>query len=110
MQFGVNHLGHWALTAQLMSGIIGSPNGPSGDRDDYVALHGQDGGSKEAGAHAMSLLAHPGLSQTDLQSRILREGASNTLGGLSYKAADLIGMNAEVGAMPQLRAATDPTS
>jgi NAD(P)-dependent dehydrogenase (short-subunit alcohol dehydrogenase family) len=143
MQFGVNHLGHWALTAQLMPALLAAPKarvvtvtstahhmGKAVDPKNphlrgnyspwkaygqsklanYHFAQGLEKQFKKAGVPAMSLLAHPGLSQTDLQSRTLREGASNTLGGLSHKAADVIGMSADVGAMPQLRAATDPTA
>jgi NAD(P)-dependent dehydrogenase (short-subunit alcohol dehydrogenase family) len=61
-----------------------------------------------AGAILRSLVAHPGLSHTDLQARSVRE----TGGGLSQRICDVLansmGMSAERGAHPQLRAATDP--
>jgi NAD(P)-dependent dehydrogenase (short-subunit alcohol dehydrogenase family) len=63
-----------------------------------------------AGARAASLIAHPGLSNTDLQAASVRE----TDGGLSQKffhrLAGSMGMSPEEGARPQLRAATDPAA
>jgi len=63
-----------------------------------------------AGAPAISLIAHPGLSNTDLQTVSVRE----TGGGLSQRffhtLAARTGMSPEQGARPQLRAATDPAA
>jgi NAD(P)-dependent dehydrogenase (short-subunit alcohol dehydrogenase family) len=63
-----------------------------------------------AGAPAISLIAHPGLSNTDLQTVSVRE----TGGGLSQRffhgLAGSTGMTPEQGARPQLRAATDPSA
>jgi len=63
-----------------------------------------------AGASVASLAADPGLSATDLQARSVRE----TGGGLSQRfwhvAARSVGMPADRGAGPQLRAATDPSA
>jgi NAD(P)-dependent dehydrogenase (short-subunit alcohol dehydrogenase family) len=60
-----------------------------------------------AGAPVISLIAHPGLSNTDLQTVSVRE----TGGGLSQRffhtLAGSTGMTPEQGARPQLRAATD---
>lgn len=62
-----------------------------------------------AGLRAASLLAHPGLSNTGLQSHSASES-----GGFSQKlsvwAASSAGMTAERGALSQLRAATDPAA
>jgi NAD(P)-dependent dehydrogenase (short-subunit alcohol dehydrogenase family) len=61
-----------------------------------------------AGARASSLIAHPGLSNTELQAVSVRE----TKGGLSQRffrrRAGRRGMAPERGALSQLRAATDP--
>jgi NAD(P)-dependent dehydrogenase (short-subunit alcohol dehydrogenase family) len=63
---------------------------------------------REAGAPAASLIAHPGLTNTDLQAVSVQE----TEGGLSqrffHSAAKSSGMSPARGALPQLRAATDP--
>jgi NAD(P)-dependent dehydrogenase (short-subunit alcohol dehydrogenase family) len=65
---------------------------------------------EQAGAPAISLVAHPGLSNTDLQAASVRE----TGGGLSQRffhgLAGSTGMTAAQGALPQLRAATDPSA
>lgn len=61
-----------------------------------------------AGAPLRSVAAHPGLAHTDLQARSVREA-----GGLSQRfwhaAARHVGMDPPGGALPLLRAATDPT-
>ena len=63
---------------------------------------------RENGARAGSLIAHPGLSNTDLQAVSVEE----TDGGLSqrffHSAAGSTGMDPAQGALSQLRAATDP--
>jgi NAD(P)-dependent dehydrogenase (short-subunit alcohol dehydrogenase family) len=63
---------------------------------------------KQAGVPAASLIAHPGLSNTDLQAVSVQE----TEGGFSqrffHNAAKSTGMSPAEGALPQLRAATDP--
>lgn len=58
----------------------------------------------------MSLLAHPGLANTDLQSTAVAEGGAGFLGSFSHTLAARTGMTAEQGALPQLRAATDPAA
>ncbi|WP_084104111.1 oxidoreductase [Demequina sp. NBRC 110056] len=61
-----------------------------------------------AGARASSLAAHPGLSHTDLQSRTVREGGGGSTGPFWEGLAATRGMPPWRGALPQLRAATDP--
>lgn len=140
-QFGVNHLGHWALTARLMPALldapaarvvtvtsgahhIGRPVDPTNPH-----LHGRYGPWKaygnaklanyhfaiglqnefaRAGVSAASLLAHPGLSNTNLQAQTAHEGGAGVTGSLSVTLAKRVGMSAEWGAMSQIRAATDP--
>ena len=58
-----------------------------------------------AGVAASSLIAHPGFSNTDLQSRAVREGGAGRAGAF-FEAWS--GMTPLQGARPQLRAATDP--
>jgi NAD(P)-dependent dehydrogenase (short-subunit alcohol dehydrogenase family) len=63
---------------------------------------------ERAGVPARSLIAHPGLANTDLQSRTVREGGAGWLGAVSQVLAARSGMPPALGARPQLRAATDP--
>jgi NAD(P)-dependent dehydrogenase (short-subunit alcohol dehydrogenase family) len=141
MQLGVNHLGHWALTALLMPALLRAPAarvvtvtstahhmGRAVDPDN-PHLHGRYrpwaayGQSKlanyhfalglqrefdRAGVPALSLLAHPGLSNTDLQARTVREGGGGALGGFFHSLTARTGMTPAQGALPQIRAATDP--
>lgn len=55
-----------------------------------------------------SLVAHPGLSHTNLQVRTVDEGGTGCSGRFFRWAAARVGMPAYRGALPQLRAATDP--
>ena len=143
IQFGINHLGHYALTALLMPALLRAPAarvvtvtstahhiGRAVDPAN-PHLHGRYapwrayGQSKlanfhfgiglqnllaAAGAPAASLIAHPGLSNTDLQAVSVQESG----GGVSQKFFHLLagrtGMTPEQGARPQLRAATDPSA
>jgi NAD(P)-dependent dehydrogenase (short-subunit alcohol dehydrogenase family) len=141
MQLAVNHLGHWALTAQLMPALLaaraarvvsvtstahhyGRPLDPTNPHlhgkyrpwraygqsklANYhfaIGLHRQ---FQRAGVAAMSLLAHPGLSNTDLQAATVREGGTGGSGQFFHALATRTGMRPSDGAMPQIRAATDP--
>ena len=60
---------------------------------------------ERAGVRAISLMAHPGLTNSDLQSRTAREGGPI---GSWETLAKRFGMPTADGALPQLRAATDP--
>jgi NAD(P)-dependent dehydrogenase (short-subunit alcohol dehydrogenase family) len=60
------------------------------------------------GAAAQSLIAHPGLSNTDLQARSVREGGAGWTGAFFEALTARSGMTPLEGARPQLRAATDP--
>jgi NAD(P)-dependent dehydrogenase (short-subunit alcohol dehydrogenase family) len=142
VQFGINHLGHFALSARLLPNLIRADAarvvtvtsyahhlGNSVDPEN-AHLHGNYSEwsaysqSKLAnyhfgiGLHRIlrrcrarpgSLLAHPGLSNTNLQANSVTES-----GGASQRfwhvLAERTGMSASKGALPQLRAATDPSA
>ncbi|MFD4604023.1 oxidoreductase [Streptomyces sp. NPDC058464] len=143
MQFGVDHLGHWTLTALLLPALLRTPGsrvvtvtstahhmgravdvanphleGRYGPWRAYgqaklANFHFGLGLQREldrAGAGTASLIAHPGLSDTDLQS-VSVEGSG---GGVSQRffhtMARRTGMSPDDGALPQLRAATDPAA
>ncbi len=63
-----------------------------------------------AGVAATSLIAHPGLSNTDLQSTTVAEGGGGWAGGFFHMLTRRVGMSPRQGALPQLRAATDPAA
>jgi len=141
MQFGVDHLGHWTLTALLMPALLRAdaarivtvtssahhtgrsvdPSNPhlEGRYGPWRAygqaklanFHfglGLDQRLRASGAPAGSLIAHPGLSNTELQAVSVDE----TGGGLSQRFFHVLarrtGMAPSDGARSQLRAATDP--
>jgi len=141
MQFGVNHLGHWALTALLMEPLVAADAARvvtvtsiahhQGRQVDPADPHLRNGYApwkaygqsklanfhfgiglqrrfEEAGVRAASLIAHPGLSNTDLQRRTVREGGGGASAPVWERLAARTGMSPTVGARPQLRAATDP--
>ncbi len=60
-----------------------------------------------AGVRTASLSAHPGLTNSDLQTHSADE-SGGALAKLSVTAANLTGMDVPQGALSQLRAATDP--
>ena len=59
---------------------------------------------------ARSLVAHPGLTRTDLQRRAVREGGAGRSALFWEGLAARTGMTPAQGALPQLRAATDPSA
>jgi len=142
-QLGVNHLGHWALTAHLLPAVLRAeaarvvtvtstahhmgraidPDNPhlEGRYQPWLAYGqaklanyhfaiGLQQRFAAAGVRAQSLLAHPGLSNTNLQAQTVQQGGGGLAGGLSHRLATRLGMSAEEGARPQLRAATDPAA
>jgi len=62
------------------------------------------------GLAAQSLVAHPGLSHTNLQVHTAAEGGAGRMGPFWEWMAAHTGMKADRGALPQLRAATDPNA
>lgn len=60
------------------------------------------------GVRAQSLIAHPGLSHSELQVVTVAEGGVGASGRFFAWLAATTGMDIADGAMPQIRAATDP--
>lgn len=137
MQFASNHLGHHALTGRLLPILMATPGSRvvtvtstarhfgrpvdpdnphlEGNYNEWRAygqsklanVHfvvGLDGKLQAAGAATRALVAHPGLTFTDLQKNTTRQGGSDT----SERYVSRFGMTPAVGALSQLRAATDP--
>ncbi len=143
MQFGVDHLGHWALTGLLLPALLRTRGarivtvtstahhmGRSVDPAN-PHLHGRYrpwrayGQAKlanfhfglglqreleKAGASTASLIAHPGLSNTELQAVSVQQTGGGTSQRFFEFLARRIGMSAADGALSQLRAATDPAA
>ncbi|WP_405060590.1 oxidoreductase [Kribbella sp. NBC_01505] len=143
MQFGVDHLGHWTLTALLLPAMLSQPGSrvvtvtstahhlgrPVDESNPHLdgrygawRAYGQaklanfhfglglDQQLKRAGARTASLIAHPGLSDTDLQSVSVAGSDGGITQRMAHGLTRLTGMSAENGALPQLRAATDLTA
>lgn len=141
MQLGVNHLGHWALTAHLLPALLSAddarvvsvtstahhlgraidPQNPhlignyrpwrAYGQSKLAAYHFAIGLHREFARHGLavgSLVAHPGLAHTNLQVHTVAEGGAGASGRFFEALAARTGMAPERGALPQLRAATDP--
>ncbi|MFV2021975.1 oxidoreductase [Micromonospora sp. LOL_023] len=136
LQFGTNHLGHFALTGELLPRLLTAPaarvvtvsslaHRMSGiDFDDLNWQHRRYrpwsayGQSKlanllfttelqrrltEAGSAARAVAAHPGLTSTQIGRH-----AGRSTGGSPSRIERMIRMQPADGALPSLRAATDP--
>ena len=138
MQFGVNHLGHFALTGHLLPLLLATPDSrvvnhsSIGHRPGVMNLRDPNFEHRRyrpwvayfqsklanllfteelqrrltaAGSSTIAVAAHPGGTRTDLGA----EG-SGWLNRLALLAAPLWGQHVSVGALPFVRAATDPTA
>jgi protochlorophyllide reductase len=139
LQFAVNHLGHFALTQQLLpllrpgARVVHVSSGASyfgriafddlqgEQRYDAWAAYAQ---SKLAnmmtalelqrrldaqGAEVLSIAAHPGLARTNLQPTSVAARGSR-VEALAYRLMDPLFQSAAMGALPQLFAATAPAA
>ena len=143
LQFGTNHLGHFALTGLLLPALLradtarvvtvtstGRHFGGRLNADDPHFESGYNswrsyGQSKMANLHfavelnnrlraagtrVESLVAHPGFSNTDLQARSVRNNGGGASQRFFHVMVQRVGMSPRSGALPLLRAATDPTA
>ena len=139
LQFATNHLGHAALTAHLLPLLLATAGSrvvtvsSLAHRigkiafDDLQSERGYQpwrayGQSKlanllftfelqrrlvRAGADAIAVAAHPGISDTNLTGST--GGLTGKLMALTKPATRLFSQNSRMGALPTLRAATDPS-
>lgn len=139
LQFGTNHLGHFALTGLLLSSLLAQPgsrvvtvssNGHRAGRLNFADLqsarHYQKmaayGRSKlanlmftyelqrrlsAAGARTIALAAHPGTARTDL-ARHMPGFAQASMSSRFSALNSWWVQDSSMGALPTLRAATDP--
>jgi NAD(P)-dependent dehydrogenase (short-subunit alcohol dehydrogenase family) len=143
MQFGVDHLGHWTLTALLLPALLRTPGARivtvtstahhMGRAVDPANPHlegryrpwraygqaklanfhfglGLARELEQAGAGTASLVAHPGMSNTDLQAVSVQQTGGGTSQRFFLFLARRTGMSPADGALSQLRAATDPAA
>jgi NAD(P)-dependent dehydrogenase (short-subunit alcohol dehydrogenase family) len=136
-QLGTNHLGHFALTGRLLPLLLESeaarvvtvssdahrlgridPENLNGDRYRKWGAYGRsklanllfafelDRRARRAGAALTSVACHPGYASTNLQGRSAREqGKSDWF----WKLGNRFAQTAAGGALPTVRAATDPS-
>lgn len=140
MQFGTNHLGHFALTGLLLPLLLAAPASRVVTTSSMARMFGSVklddlnrtrsygrweayGQSKRAnllftfelqkrlaaaGAHTISVAAHPGYANTNLQNNSATTSASR-IEQISYTLfGPFIAQSAAMGALPQLYAGTSP--
>ena len=143
LQLGVDHLGHWSLTALLLPALlrargarivtVTSSAHHMGRAIDPANPHlagryrpwraygqaklanfhfglGLQRELEQARASAASLIAHPGLSNTDLQTVSVQASGGGASQRFFLFLGRRIGMSPADGALSQLRAATDPAA
>ena len=140
LQFGTNHLGHFALTMRLLPALLGRPGSRvvtvssivhrfgSIRLDDLQSERGYgrwraysqsklanalfalelDRRLRASGAVTVSVGAHPGYTSTGLMHSGPQLGGGGFFAQVMALAAPLTGQSAAQGALPVLRAATDP--
>ena len=141
LQFGTNHLGHFALTARLMPALLTAAMGrvvtvtstaryrsqPVDPENPHLAgaydpwgAYGQSKVSNiqfavelnrrlhSSEAAAVSLAADPGFTDTNLQKESVRLSGGERGSRFFAVVTPIVGMTPGRGALPQLRAATDP--
>jgi NAD(P)-dependent dehydrogenase (short-subunit alcohol dehydrogenase family) len=132
LQFGTNHLGHFALAGRLLPFlerargarvVVVSSMAQSGGRIDFDDLNWErrryaagaayaqsklanmmfalEFGRRAAGSGVRVTVAHPGWTATDL---------GRTAGAAARFVSRVVGMKPRDGALPTLRAATDPVA
>ena len=126
MQFGTNHLGHFALTGLVLDGLLASDgarvvnvasNAHKAGKIDFDNLAADRSYSK-VGAYCQSKLANL-LFTLELQSRLSAKGhsvvvasshpgwaATNLMGGFLGGMTKVLAQNSAAGALPSLYAAT----
>lgn len=137
LQFGTNHLGHYALTGLLLPTLLRTPKSrvvtvgslaAKSGQIDFDNLDGSKGyrgfafyrQSKlanvlfakelqrrlaQAGAETVSIACHPGIAATNITSR----GSGNKSNGLLLFLMNRLFQSSEMGALPTLYAATNPS-